>query len=276
MRILVTGATGNVGASTVAALVARGATVRAAVPRPTEVPGAEAARFDFADRATWEVAAGCDALFLLRPPPIGDTRRTLVPFVDAARAAGVHKVVFLSVVGAERTRWVPHHAVEVHLRSTPGRWTILQAGFFAQNLGDAYRRDIAEDGRLYVPAGRGRVAWVDVRDIAEVAADALLGAHDGLAPVLTGPEALDFDQAAEILSVALDRRVDYRPASVLGYAAHLRRRGLPWSQIGVQTVLHVGLRFGQAATVDPTLGRLLQRPPRPLAQYVEEHRARWL
>ena len=280
--VLVTGATGNVGREVVRALVARGIAVRAAT---RAVPGVTAraerdvafVRLDFADPATFAAADGVRAVFLVRPPAISDTKRTLVPFIDEARRRGVEQIVFLSVAGAEHNFLVPHHAVERHLAPTPG-WTILRPGFFAQNLEDAYLRDIVEDGRIYVPAGRGRVAFVDVRDIGDLAAT-IFGAaasHDREAYTLTGSEAIGFTETAAQLSEAIGRVVRYQPASIVGYLGHLRRRGLSWTQAGVQTILHAGLRFGQAEHVDPTLARLLGRPPRTMRQYVQDRRALWL
>ncbi|HJK98433.1 MAG TPA: NmrA family NAD(P)-binding protein [Polyangiaceae bacterium LLY-WYZ-14_1] len=278
MRILVTGATGQVGRWVVAALDERGAEVRQAVtPRPGRTLTADQAPFDFHDAATWPGAVqSCKAVFLLRPPAIAQVKETLNAFVDRARTEGAQHVVFLSVAGAASNPLVPHHAVEQHLRrSQTGTFTLLRPGFFAQNLETAYLEDLREDDRLYVPAGRGRVAFVDLRDVGEVAAQALLdpNRHQGQAYTLTGPARFRFAEAATLLSEALGRRIDYQPASVIGYMAHLRRRGLPLPQVLVQTVLHLGLRFGQAATVDPTLGRLLGRRPRDLADYIRDHAA---
>jgi len=262
-RVLVTGSTGNVGREVVRALRSRG------IER-TE------AKIDFRDRRTFAGVEGADALFLLRPPAIADVKATLLPFVDEARRRGVRHVVFLSVAGAEKNALVPHHAVERHLMAGDG-WTILRPGFFAQNFGDAYRRDIVDDARVIVPAERGLVAFVDVRDVAEIAAQAFASPaeHDRRAYTLTGPEAIDFETAAALLSEALGRSIRYDRASILRYVLHLRARGMPWAQIAVQTILHAGLRLGQAERVDPTLERLLDRRPRTLREYFADHRDTW-
>ncbi|MCY7402005.1 MAG: NmrA family NAD(P)-binding protein [Nocardioides sp.] len=280
--VLVVGATGNVGGAVVRSLLARGRSVRAAGSAPAELerlfPGAGAARLDLLDPSTFDPAVeGASALFLLRPPAISSVGPTLNALVDRATLAGVRHVVFSSVSGADTNRVVPHHRVETHLRASPTSWTILRPGFFAQNLADAYRADIVEDGRIYLPAGRGRAAFIDARDIGEVAAVVLAdpASHAGAGYTLTGPEALSFDQVAAIVSRQLGRSVSYRPASVLGYARHLYRRAMPLVQVVVQTVLHTGLRWGQAETVDPTLERLLGRPGGTLEQYVHDHRATW-
>ncbi len=279
--IFVTGASGNVGREVVAHLTRRQAPFRVGGRRVegAKERGFETKAFDFLDARTFHAAvAGCDTVFLMRPPAIAHTRATLNVFLDVARGSGVTQVVFLSVAGAGANPLVPHHAVEQHLRDGPPGWTVLRPGFFAQNLGDAYRDDILRDNRLYVPAGGGRVAFIDARDIAEVAANALMDptAHAGQIYTLTGPEALSFVEVAKTLSDELARTIRYQPASILGYLAHLSRRGLPATQIMIQTLLHVGLRFGQARSVTGTLAGLLARRPLTVREYVRDYRSLWL
>lgn len=284
--ILVTGSTGNVGREVVRVLRARGVAVRAADNDVSRIKAmfepstqVEAAGFDFRDQRTWRPAAdGCEAMFLLRPPPVGDVDKTLNPFVDVARRAGVGHVVFLSVAHAERRPWLPHRQVELHLHDIGGDWTVLRPGFFAQNLQDAYLLDLLEDSRLFVPAGEGKVAFVDARDVAEVAAIAFADPdrHRQRAWQLTGPEALGFAEVARLLSAELGRPIRYEAATVARYAWHLKwRRALPAAQIAIQSILHVSLRNGEAEEVSPTLGELLGRRPRTLAEYVHDHASTW-
>ncbi len=282
-RVLVTAALGNVGREVARECAQRALNVRVVGRSVAELaarfPTFEAARFDFLDRSTWPGAlAGCDFVFLLRPPSLGDMDLTLNPFVDAAYAAGVAHIVFLSVAGADRMKWVPHRKVELHLESSGQAWSVLRPGFFAQNLQDAYRRDIVEDARLYVPAGAGRVAFLDVRDAAEVAAR-IFESPDAFRTkllTLTGPQAITFDRVAELLTAALGRPIRYRAASVLGYAWHLRfRRKMSWTQVVVQTILHVGLRRGDAERVDSTVEEMLGRKPRSMAEYIEHATSLW-
>ncbi|MGA8892301.1 MAG: NmrA family NAD(P)-binding protein [Anaeromyxobacteraceae bacterium] len=280
--VLVTGATGNVGTAVVLGLRQRGIPfvvggmnpdrIRALLGEPVDV-----VPLDLSDPATYEGAVrGMRGLFLLRPPPIADVRATLDALVDRALSAGVEHVTFLSVEGADRQRWVPHHAVEAHLAETGVSTTILRPGFFAQNLGGAYRADIRDRDEIFVPAGAGRVAFVDVRDVGELAARTFAeAALRRQAWTLTGPEAVSFEHIAAVLTTVLGRPIRYRAASIPGYAAHLRREGVPWMQVLVQTVLHVGLRFGNAAHVDPALARLLGRPPSRIESYIADHRALW-
>jgi NmrA-like family len=190
----------------------------------------------------------------------------------------VKHLVFLSVDGAQKRSWVPHRKVEDHLRGTSGSWTVLRPGFFAQNLGDAYCIDVRDDSRLFVPAADGRVAFLDVADIGDVAARifALPERFRGQAMRLAGPEAITFAQLAKRLSNVLGRQIVYEPASIVGYLWHLRRhRHLSLMQAIVFTVLHVGLRDGDAQTIDDQQLALLGRPATPIANYLERSKALW-
>jgi len=282
-KVLVTGANGNVGREVVRALRARGAVARAVdlsveAVRAMHGGDTDAARLDYEAPSTFaEALDGCTSLFLVRPPAIANMEATLLPFIDAALAGGIEHIVFLSVQGASTNKLVPHHAVELHLAACGAGYTLLRPGFFAQNLGTAYRADIAEDGRLFLPAGRGRVAFVDIRDVAELAAVVLDDphAHHAMAYTCTGPEAFSFEEAARLMTDVVRRPIRYEAASIGGYVRHLHVHGLPLAQIAVQTVLHVGLRYGQLEVIDPTLERLLGRRPRTLATYVRESADLW-
>jgi uncharacterized protein YbjT (DUF2867 family) len=286
MPILVTGGSGNVGREVVRQLQSRQSPFQVGDRQATTTTvseGVKTVRFDFLDPSTYSSAvAGCDAVFLLRPPAIANTKQTLNVFLDIARSQGVSQVVFISVAGAGDNPLVPHHAVEQHLHAGSEGWTILRPGFFAQNIGDAYRQDIVADHRIFLPAGAGRVAFLDVRDLAEVAVNALIDPlkYRDRTYTVTGSEAFSFTEVASILSQELDRdeprTIYYQPASISAYCLHLYQRGLPLAQIIIQTILHVGIRFGQAEAVSSSLAELLGHQPRTLRDYIWDNRNLWL
>lgn len=283
-KTLVTGAAGNVGRHAVQSLLRRGMDVVAAgrdESRAKALLGGsvKTTRLDFLDRETWaEALGGADRMFLMRPPAIASVKNSINPFVDFARERGVGHVVFLSVAGAGRSNVVPHRKVEDHLRKRGDNYTNLRPGFFAQNLESAYRQDIIEDDRIYVPAGKKQpVNWIDARDIAEVAGLVLAEpeAHRSQSYTLAGPGAVAWSEVTSALTTALGRPIRYEPASLLGYMRHLSRRGVPRGAVMVQAILHFLLRFGHGATEDPTLERLLGRPGRSVRQYIEDHVELW-
>jgi uncharacterized protein YbjT (DUF2867 family) len=171
--VLVTGAVGNVGREVVRAMAARGQPVRAAdlsisAIRAMHGLDLEATRLDFEDASTFDRAlADCEAIFLVRPPAVVCMESTLLPFIDAALARGVKHIVFLSVAGAATNKLVPHHAVEKHLEPSGASHTLLRPGFFAQNLGSAYRDDIAPESRSEARSAPRTPASPPMRDVTE-------------------------------------------------------------------------------------------------------------
>ncbi|WP_405982799.1 NAD(P)H-binding protein [Streptomyces sp. NBC_00158] len=213
---LVIGATGTTGSRTCAQLVAAGHAVRAAGRRATPVPGAEAVAFDWYDPATHPAAlSGVDRVYVV--PPVGDPdpAAAVLPFLRRARAAGVRRAVLLSASS------IPEGgpaAGRVHA-ALPGifdEWAVLRPSWFMQNFtgGHVHARSIREEGVIRTATGTGRVGFVDAEDIAAVAARALTGVR---APntdlVLTGPEALGYDDVAAIVAEVTGNPVTHRPLS---------------------------------------------------------------
>jgi len=269
--VLVTGATGNVGAPLVEALRAAGRPVIAAGPSGDHErsDGVGYRRLDFEDATTFGPALdGVGSVFLMRPPQISDTKRFIRPFIAAMADAGISHTVFLSLMGVNRA--MPHWQVEQDLRASAQAWTFLRPSFFSQNLGAAYRSDIRDHDRIRLASGRGRTSFIDTRDIADVAALALAdpGPHVGQAYTLTGPEALDYHQVASMLSATLGRAITYQPIGLLRYRKELIAQGLPSAYVNVQLLINVVARLGLAKKVDPTTERLLGRPSRTLKEYI--------
>jgi uncharacterized protein YbjT (DUF2867 family) len=239
-------------------------------------------RLDFFDAHTFEPAMnGLKRLFLMRPPAIGNVERWVFPLLDVAVNAGVERIVFLSVVGAETRAYLPHAKIEARLallaRRTELKVGIVRPGFFAQNLLTAYREDITHDDRLYVCAASGKVSFVDTDDVGAVGARALIdGSLDGKAVRLTGPAALTFDDVAVLLSAALNRRIGYTRASIPGFFYHrVFDRGSGLMEAAIITALHAGLRRGDAEAVSPELPQILGRPATPMADVIARHVDAW-
>lgn len=279
--ILVTGATGNVGKEVVNLLHSNGAPVRAAVTSahsaarlPASVPWAI---LDYTKPDTYAAAfADVNALFLIRPPQIANVERDMKPLIDYAVAAGVQRIVFLSLLGADRNRFVPHAKVETLLQETPVSVTLLRAGFFMQNLTTTHQDEIRNEDTIFVPAGMGKTAFIDVRDIAAVAAKALTEPrHAGKAYELTGNVAYDYAEVATLMSEELDRSIRYANPSLPRFVWRMWRQGHPLGYTAVVAAIYTTTRFGMAQKVTADIVDVLQREPISLRQFVQDSASVW-
>ena len=175
-----TGATGQVGSAVIAALCGvEGINVRAAVRDVASATrkwcgegNVQRVGFDFLDRASQNAAlAGCDSLFLLRPPQLNSDFGGLI---TRARQHGVTHIVFLSVQGAERNPFIPHHKIERRLMSCGVPFTLLRPAYFMQNFTSTLQDELVRRYCIFLPAGKARFTLVDVGDIARVAVMLLL------------------------------------------------------------------------------------------------------
>ena len=277
--VLVTGATGTVGRALVRELLAAGETVRAGVrdPATADLPsGAAPVRLDLLDPTTAAPALlGVDRLFLLRPPAISDVAKALGPLVHAAAEAGVRRVVVLSVMGVNPA--LPHWRMERMVQKAGLSMTALRPSYFAQNLLTAFGQELREHSRLRLACGSGRVSFLDTRDVAAVASRVLVDpdAHPAGPRTLTGPEALDFSQAAALLSDELGRQISYEPCSLLTRRRTLREQGAEPAYVRVQLVIDVTTRLGLAKRVTRGVEDVLGRPATTLGSFVHDHRDTW-
>ncbi len=277
-NILLTGANGNVGREVAVQLAARGETVKAGVLTLGERhDGVEQVLFDFGDPTTYEEAfRSVDRLFLLRPPQIADVRKYLFPVIDYAMVRGVRQIVFLSLQGVEFNVFTPHYKVERYLRKIDAPFTFIRPNFYMQNLSTFYRVDIRDRSEIFLPAGRGKTAFVDVRDIGEVAAKVLSEAeHISKAYTLSGPESLDYWEVASILSDALGREIRYADPSVREYVARLRIQGADETFIKVQKMLYFIVRHNFSKSTAGDAVKLLGRTPTSMREFAEAYKKVW-
>ncbi len=273
--VLVTGATGTTGSRTVAGLVAAGHRVKAAGRRATPLPGAEPVRFDWYDPTTFDDAlADCDRLYLA--PPVGEPEPApvMLPFLRRARAAGVRRAVLLSSSAVPKGG----PAVGAVHEALPGlfdEWAVLRPSWFMQNFTGAHphARSIREEGVVRTATGSGRVGFVDAEDIAAVAVHALT---DAQAPdrelVLTGPEALRYDDIARITAEVLGRPVVHRHLTPLELTAVLGT-GMPGRFAALLADLDRAIAEGAEDRTTDTVLRVTGRPPHDFRAVAERELA---
>ncbi|NAZ85253.1 NAD(P)H-binding protein [Kineococcus indalonis] len=288
-RVLVTGATGDIGTPLVAELTARGVPFRVLCRRSAQVRafterGVEAVPGSFEDADSLrEAMRGCEQVFLNTPAGLEQFRQNR-DAIDAAVAAGVRHVVKVSTSDARPRSAIPwardHALADEHLRRSGLAWTRLQPGAFTKNLlleAAAIRR-----GWLPQTSGHGATAWIDVADVAAVAARVLTDpavqggtGEDGRTYLLTGDRPLSYPEVAGILSTTLGHRVRYVHVPAPVFYGALRATGVPaWRARGLVhqfvDVVRRGQDDGRLCSSD--VPDLLGRPAVTVAEFASQHR----
>ncbi|MFG2407905.1 NAD(P)H-binding protein [Streptomyces brevispora] len=280
----VTGASGALGGRVAKRLTRAGVPVRLLGRDPSRLPrlpGADTApAAPYGDgEAMRRALAGAHTLFLVSAHESPDRVREHMTAVDAAVAAGVERIVYVSFLGAAPdatfTFARDHWDTEAHIRVSGVRHTFLRDSWYLSGLPAM----TGTDGVLRGPAGDGRVAAVAHEDIADAATAVLLpagdpaadAAHDGETYDLTGPEAFTLAEAAEELSRATGRTITYVPETrEEAYASRSRYGAQDWEVAGWVTS-YEAIAAGEMAAVSDAVPRLTGRPAKDLATYLREH-----
>jgi uncharacterized protein YbjT (DUF2867 family) len=271
MKILVTTSNGKVGRELMKLLAKNAVPHRVGVHR-VSTSAAETVPLDYANPETFGPAlAGISAVYLASP---GDApAEPEIRFVDAAKAAGVQRIVKLSAMGVENAD-VPLRQVEKHVEASGLAWTLLRPNWFMQNFSTSHAASI-KGGTLAEPADAARTAFIDARDIAAVALAALTTAdHAGRAYALTGPEPLSRADVAAAFTKELGRPVRYVALTDEQFRAALAGQ-LPQSYIELLSALYAGVRAGWTESKTDDVRRVLGRDPISLVQFIRDHRSVW-
>ena len=279
--ILISGATGTSGQQIVQETLTRGAPIRvlvrdtakAAVQLGDEV---EIARGDFSDPMSVEAAMeGVDRTLLLSPPS-NQLIETEKSFVDAAKRSGVKHIVKFSAMGAAPDstegfcRW--HGISEAYIKQSGLAWTMLRPPFFMQNL--LGLASMIHAGTVYQPAGDGKAGFVDVRDIASVAASALSeDGHENKSYDITGPALLSWHDIAAILTRQLGREIKYVDVPPEASKQSMMQSGmLAWQADAVNALL-ADLKAGKFARLTDSVEKIGHKTPTTLEEFVRENAA---
>lgn len=286
-RILITGATGNVGLATLRLLNSRNypdieviAAVRD-IDRARNVNGISNCKFrllEFDEPVTHtEALEDITKIVLIRPNQVSDVSRYIFPFLAKAERMGVKHIVFISIIGAERNRIFANHRMENHFKRLSIPSTVLRASLYMQNFASLHRHDIQVHDRINIPGGMGKVNFIDVRDIAEVIAEVLMNSgHEYQAYELTGPESIDFYQIAKMFTSELGREIRYTRPSVIRFVRQKltdRKQVLP---VVTLSTLYNAARIGKMNYKTDTVRHLTGHEPHCLRDFIHDYRDLWI
>ena len=282
--ILVIGATGAVGGELVKQLILKGERVRGATRNPADAARrfgsiADFVEFDLERPVTYATAlAGVTRVFLIARPGDDHSDRIAIPLIDEMKRRSVRHVVDLSAFGAETRDDFALRKIEKHLEASGIAFTHLRPNWFMQVFTSGpLHAGILANATIGIPAADAAISYIDVRDIAAVAAAALTGGgHADKAYTLTGPEPLDHGTIARILSNAAGKTIRYVPLSENVARQAIRSAGLSAERTERLLGFYRLVRQGSCAPVSPDAENVLGRPPIPFGQFAKDNAASWV
>jgi uncharacterized protein YbjT (DUF2867 family) len=279
MKVSVTGASGNVGNYVVKELLKMGEEVVAAGTNTKKLnkmfgDKVDIVEFDFTKENTFGDALNdVDRVFLMRPPHLGKPQ-DLYPFIDAMKSSDVKLVSFLSLMGVENNTIPPHHKIEKYIEKVGVPYAHIRPGFFMQSVCGIHSVEIREQDKIFVPAGKSKTSFIDASDIGLSVATLLHEAekHKNSAHTITGPQALDYYQVAEILSNITGRKITYDKPGYLKYRNHyIKNRGLDKEYVNVTVALYFMTRMGTAKEITDEFYKLTGKKPRTFEDFAREN-----
>jgi NAD(P)H dehydrogenase (quinone) len=276
MSIAITGATGHLGRLVVAALKAKapGANIVALARSPEKAAdlGVEARAFDYARPETLAPAlAGVRTLLLISSSEIGQRVAQHRNVIAAAQAAGVQRLVYTSLLHADRSPLSlaeEHRVTEADIAASGIPFVILRNGWYAENYTLAVPAALAH-GALVGAAGEGRLSLATRADYAEAAVAVLTGAgQSGQIYELAGDVAVTLADLAVEIGRQSGREIPYKNLPQDAYAAVLRQAGLPAAIADLLAAWDIDASHGALFDDGRQLSALIGRPTTPLADAV--------
>ena len=282
-KVLITGATGNVGTEVLKSLqnIDHTLDIHAGVRNLNEdrikLPDYKVkfSLFDFTDFKTYNTALdGCDILFLLRPPQISDVEKYFKPIIDTCTDKGVKHIVFLSVQGVEKSKLIPHHKIEKLIDESKIPYTFLRPAYFMQNFTTTLHNDLVNKKRIYLPAGNAKFTLVDVSDIGAVSAIILtnISEHINKSYELTCKEKLTFSEMARIMSAVLGTNIQYISPNLISFFLTKRKEKTPSTFIFVMIMLHYFPRFQKEPNITNWLEKITNKQPTTFEQFINANK----
>lgn len=283
-KILITGATGNIGMEVIRFLntIEKGNKIvvgardcEKAKIVFTNYPNLEYRHFDFEDSDTFDKAlTGINRIFILRPPHISDVEKYFKPLIKAIKKKNINEIVFLSVQGAEMSRVIPHNKIERLIIEFGFNYVFLRPGYFMQNLTTTLYGDIREKREIVLPSGKAKFNWIDIENIGEAGAILLdkFDEYKNQAIEITGLENENFEKVTELINNSINNPIKYKNVNPLRFYWIKKADGMVKGMIIVMILLHFLPRFQKKPKISHFYERLTGKKPTDLKTFIEREK----
>lgn len=273
--ILVVGSSGTVGQQLSAQLEKEGHKVLKATSKTELKPNQvhlNVATKEGLDKAFENV----DKAFFLAPPGFTNQHELLIPLIDEAKKRGLKKVVLMTAMGADAVDEAPMRQAEKYLEKSGLTYNIIRPNWFMQNFNTFWIQGILAEQKIFLPVAQAKGSFIDARDIAATAAKLLsTDQFNNQAFVLTGSEALNHDEVAQIMTEVLSKKisfVDIKPEQML---SGLLQAGVPKSYAEFLIMILGFFKEGYSSVVLDNVEKITGRKPITFKQYVQDYRQSW-
>ena len=283
MDVLITGATGNVGAEIIKQLKK----VESEVSISLAVRNIEKAQkncsisrnmkfvtFDFENASTFRGALNnIDVIFLLRPPHISDIKKYFEPLIKVI-AEKVHiNVVFLSVQGAEHSTIIPHRKIELLIQKYKLAYIFMRPSYFMQNLTTTLNDEIKKVKTITLPSGKALFNWVDITNVAELGVKFILEfeQYKNTSFTITGAQNLNFFTVVEKINKICKSNIAYINVDPINYFFKKKKEKIHTGKIIVMLILHFLPRIQKEPEIANTYN-IFHRDPNNIEDFIERNK----
>ncbi len=280
-RILITGATGNIGLEVINYLTELKSSneiiagVRNIEKAKQTISGKnriEFVEFDFENPETFSIALkNIDRVFLLRPPHISDVEKFFKPLIECFKKNSINQVVFLSVQGAEKSSIIPHNKIEKLIASNDLEYIFLRPSYFMQNLTTTLLQDIREKRQIMLPSGNAKFNWIDIKNIGETCAILLdrFSEFKNQAIEITGYENENFKTIVDLINQQIEEPISFKSVNPLKFYIVKKKSGMAKGMIMVMLLLHFLPRFQKEPNISNFYENLTGKKPTYLKEFIE-------
>ncbi len=283
-RILITGATGNVGTEVIyylkerdneSEIIAAVRNIDSAKKSFPNFPNLLLKRFDFEDENSFNTAfKNIDVLFLLRPPHISQVDKFFKPLLASAKENGIEKVIFLSVQGVEKSKVIPHHKIEQLIIQMGFNYIFVRPSYFMQNLTTTLLPEILKNKTITLPAGKAKFNWIDIKNIGEVAAILIKSfeKYQNKAYEITGTENKSFKEVTELMSKIAGIKFSFKPINPISFYFKKRKEGVLKGFAVVMTILHFLPRLQKEPRISDDFSVITGKKTTTLKEFIEREK----
>lgn len=283
-RVLITGATGNIGVEVIQALkvinsdneiIAAVRNIKEAKNKFTDFPDLLFRQFDFENSNTFPTAFHqIDILFLLRPPHISEIDKYFRPLLKSAKENGIDKIVFLSVQGAEKSKVIPHNKIEHLIQEFKFNYIFVRPSYFMQNITTTLLPEIVNSKSITLPSGNAKFNWIDVKNIGEASATLILyfEKYQNQPYEITGTENKNFTEVVSLMNEITGETIQFKSINPVSFYFKKKKEGIKSGFAVVMTILHFLPRFQSEPDISNNYQKITGKSPTSLKEFIEREK----